>query len=106
MQKSIAEHSMGDGVARNVAAPVPDGRDHMSGFGLVGCTAHWRGRQWAVTDTGVEALNGKYHIAIANIWADRDGQHWIEHMQHHYWVDIRDFKEALTIAQKRWPRAQ
>jgi len=63
MQKSIAEHSMGDGVARNVAAPVPDGRDHMSGFGLVGCTAHWRGRQWAVTDTGVEALNGKYHTA-------------------------------------------
>ena len=67
-----------------------------------GHVVHWRGRQWAVTDAGVEAVDGKYHIEASAIRCDREGRDWIEHMRHQYWVDCEDLAEALEIARRRW----
>jgi hypothetical protein len=32
---------------------------------------HWRGRQWAVTGYGIEALDGMYHVPFSEISGDR-----------------------------------
>jgi hypothetical protein len=65
---------------------------------------YWTGRQWAVTSHGIEARDGKYHIAGDRAW-ERMGDHgWVEHMAEKVWVDIEDFTEALRIARARWPR--
>jgi hypothetical protein len=47
----------------------------------------WRGRQWAVTEYGIEALDGSYAIK-------RDRLHeryWLAHMEEKFWVDAVDF---------------
>lgn len=53
----------------------------------------WRGRQWAVTAYGIEALDGRYAIA-----ADQIGQtDWPQHVTSKEWVDIEDFLTAWLV---------
>lgn len=65
---------------------------------------YWKGRQWAVTGHGIEARDGKYHIAGSRAWEETSGHGWIEHMEEKDWVDLPDFAEALRLARARWPR--
>src|SRR6185369_4546489 len=50
----------------------------------IGEPVYWRGRQWAVTAFGVEALNGKYRIRASDVWQDETGGDWLTHMRHQY----------------------
>ena len=65
---------------------------------------YWKGRQWAVTSHGIEARDGRYHIARNRAWEETSGHGWIEHMEEKEWVDLQDFTEALRIARARWPK--
>ena len=64
---------------------------------------YWKGRQWAVTKHGIEARDGKFHIAGSRAWEETNGHGWIEQMADKSWVDIHDFTEALRLARARWP---
>ena len=58
----------------------------------------WRGRQWAVTEYGIEALDGRYPIEAASL---RDGMgewSWIRQMGAKNWVDMPDFATAFAVA--------
>jgi len=63
----------------------------------------WRGRQWAVTVYGVEALDGTYFFDRSRI-ADGvvskfDAHHsWPVHMAEKTWVDIDDFVTCWLVA--------
>jgi hypothetical protein len=65
---------------------------------------HWTGRQWAVTEYGVEARDGTYPIDYRRLWLSEGRHGWVEHMSEKDWVDVPDFVEALRLARKRWPR--
>jgi hypothetical protein len=54
----------------------------------------WLGRQWAVTEYGIEQRDGTYAIE-----ADRlDENDWFDHMAQKEWVNLSDFAAALYIA--------
>ena len=56
----------------------------------------WQGRQWAVTEYGIEARNGTYHIEKERLLE----QPWEKHVPRKAWVDKADFLTALIVA--RW----
>ncbi|MFM9857698.1 helix-turn-helix transcriptional regulator [Pseudoxanthobacter sp. M-2] len=60
----------------------------------------WIGRQWAVTDRGIEARDGTYFIQRSRVWEENEGYGWLDHMREKEWVDISDFKEALMAARR------
>ncbi len=54
----------------------------------------WRGRQWAVTEYGIECLDGTYPIE-----RDRLGtEPWPMHVTGKMWVDSDDFTTAWLVA--------
>lgn len=65
----------------------------------------WQGKQWAVTEYGIEKLNGRYAIESAafftthSAWAKSMGCDvatcWIRHMAEKGWVDMEDFQDAV-----------
>lgn len=61
---------------------------------------HWKGRQWAVTAFGLQALDGKYTIAKARLWDDNDGHGWEDQMADKDEVDQDDFREGLRRARE------
>jgi len=63
---------------------------------------YWKGKQWAVTDFGIEALDGKYVIQKPRLWEDMDKWGWEKQMSEKEWVDMADFKEALSIARNKF----
>jgi hypothetical protein len=61
----------------------------------------WQAHQWAVTDYGIEALDGSYAIAKDRLKEHFSGPHpysWIMHLAEKPWVDIGDFAGAYFIA--------
>lgn len=57
----------------------------------------WQGKQWAVTEHGIEQRDGTYHIlAIDVIRKNNERFTWVHHMQEKNWVDISDFEMALA----------
>lgn len=59
----------------------------------------WRGRQWAVTDLGIECLDGTYYIAASRIGEDlAKGWGWPQHLCEKSWVDTEDFLTAWLVA--------
>lgn len=61
----------------------------------------WRGRQWAVTTHGIEALDGTYSFEAHRLAEDlhvRGYGGWPSHMSEKDWVDIDDFITAWLIA--------
>ena len=68
----------------------------------------WQGRQWAVTEYGIEARDGRYVIDAARLSETRDfrGQRlpsWPLHMAEKSWVDIHDFCTAFLAALACYP---
>lgn len=61
---------------------------------------HWKGRQWAVTKFGLQALDGKYSIAARRLWEENDGWGWEDQMSEKEWVDQQDFREGLRRARE------
>jgi hypothetical protein len=58
----------------------------------------WRGRQWAVTAHGVEALDGSYAITHNRLLEELRTHPWPMHMAEKDWVDIDEFATAWLIA--------
>src|ERR1700752_4547546 len=63
----------------------------------------WVGRQWAVTGSGVQAvdqrLKGAFDIEVARLWeADM-----ARRMRALAWVNVDDFNKALEVARARFP---
>ena len=58
----------------------------------------WRGRQWAVTSDGIEALDGCYYIAANRLLEDCPIYGWPPHMADKNWVDVPDFITAWLVA--------
>jgi hypothetical protein len=63
----------------------------------------WVGRQWAVTGSGIQAVDqrrrSEFDIEIARLWDDGlcDG------LRAQAWFQVEDFEKALTIARARYP---
>jgi hypothetical protein len=58
----------------------------------------WRGRQWAVTEYGIECLDGSYYCEAKRLGEDLPEYSWCEHMAEKDWVDIDDFDTAWLVA--------
>lgn len=58
----------------------------------------WRGRQWAVTEFGLEALDGSYAIAASRLHVDHGDSTWIIQVGRKTWVDKADFATAFMVA--------
>ena len=58
----------------------------------------WRGRQWAVTELGVEALDGTYFFEARRLVEDIEVHPWPLHMAEKNWVDVDDFTTAWMVA--------
>ena len=58
----------------------------------------WRGRQWAVTEHGVECLDGSYCCEAKRLSEHLPDHSWCEHMAEKDWVDIDDFTTAWLVA--------
>lgn len=64
---------------------------------------HWEGKQWKVTDEGMEAFPVSYHIAAErlgeiNSIGDEDMADWLFHLPEKEWLDYPDFVQAFFIA--------
>lgn len=58
----------------------------------------WRGRQWAVTSRGIEALDGTYIVDAARLTLGIDNHSWPEQMADKTWVDVDEFATAWMVA--------
>ncbi len=60
----------------------------------------WQGRQWAVTEYGIERRDGTYVIEKSRLDESRaDGAvDWLAHMGEKTWVDAEDFATAYFVA--------
>jgi hypothetical protein len=65
---------------------------------------HWVGKQWAVTGSGMQAVDqkrkGKFDIEISRLWEDG----LLENMQSLAWLNVEDFSKGLALAQERFPK--
>lgn len=74
------------------------------GYELTG-PVHGRGRRWAVTGYGVEALDGRYHVPAADIWpATAVPPEWARDLYHRSGVDRDDLDAALDVARSVFAR--
>jgi len=64
---------------------------------------YWIGRQWAVTGSGVQAidqrLKGAFDIEVSRLWDDD----LPERMRAHAWLNAADFDKELSVARTRFP---
>ena len=65
----------------------------------------WIGRQWAVTGSGIQAvdqrLKGVYDVDHAMVWHDG----LLDSRRDQAWFNAADFEKALTVARARFPAA-
>ncbi|BAM89591.1 conserved hypothetical protein [Bradyrhizobium oligotrophicum S58] len=63
----------------------------------------WIGRQWAVTGSGIQAvdqrLKGAYDVDHAMVWDDG----LLDSRRDQAWFNAADFEKALTVARARFP---
>jgi hypothetical protein len=63
----------------------------------------WVGRQWAVTGSGIQAVDqrrrSEFDIDIARLWDDG----LCERMREQPWFIVEDFEKALAMARARYP---
>ncbi|WP_257165229.1 hypothetical protein [Bradyrhizobium sp. SRS-191] len=63
----------------------------------------WIGRQWAVTGSGIQAvdqrLKGAFDVARAAVWDDG----LAEALSPQPWFNAADFEKALNVARARFP---
>jgi hypothetical protein len=64
----------------------------------------WVGRQWAVTGSGMQAVDqkqkGKFDIEASRLWEDD----LAERLRVEGWLNTEDFDKALDIARKQFPQ--
>ncbi|WP_292505003.1 hypothetical protein [Methylobacterium sp.] len=66
---------------------------------------HWQGRQWAVTEFGIEALDGMYHVPSSEIWDDNGRPPgWLNSLHRRYGTDRDDLNAAVKVARSIWSR--
>ncbi|MGJ4918946.1 hypothetical protein ACQR10_18220 [Bradyrhizobium sp. HKCCYLRH2060] len=62
----------------------------------------WIGRQWAVTGSGIQAvdqrLKGAFDVDCSRVWDDGLG----ESLRDQAWFDPVDFEKALSVARARF----
>jgi hypothetical protein len=58
----------------------------------------WRGAQWAVTEHGIECLDGTYSIAKDRLLEGPRNWRWPGQLSTKTWVDIDEFTTAWLIA--------
>ena len=68
----------------------------------------WQGRQWAVTEYGIEARDGTYAFPAERLSETRLHQghglpDWPLHMAEKTWVDIHDFCTVFMVALACYP---
>jgi hypothetical protein len=63
----------------------------------------WIGRQWAVTGSGMQAVNqkllGEFDVEIARLWDDD----WLDLLRAQPWLNAEDFAKGLAVARTRFP---
>jgi hypothetical protein len=65
----------------------------------------WTGSQWKVTGAGVDTLDNKYFFEKYRVHEEEpEGYTWERHMEEKNWVDMGDFRNAMTFARKKWPK--
>ena len=62
----------------------------------------WTGRQWAVTEFGLESRTGIYSIPKRRLWYEEDEWGWVRQISNRPWVDMADFAEGLRLARRHW----
>jgi hypothetical protein len=64
----------------------------------------WVGRQWAVTGSGMQAVDQKqkpkFDIEASRLWEDG----LAERMRAEGWLNVEDFDKALVVARKQFPQ--
>ena len=55
----------------------------------------WRGKQWAVTEYGVEALDGTYSFEAKRLTENIENWGWPAHVREKDWVD-RGIRDGMT----------
>jgi hypothetical protein len=64
---------------------------------------HWVGRQWAVTGSGMQAVDqkrrSKFDIEASRLWDDG----LLESMLGQEWLNREDFEKGLAVARKHYP---
>jgi len=97
--EALTEHAeMLADVAAAVARGLAIGRFPPEASNRVTCTGHalhpviWCGRQWAVTEYGLEARDGRYAVEIRQLRVTERGDraHWAKHLAAKPWVDKAD----------------
>lgn len=58
----------------------------------------WHGRQWAVTEYGMECRDGTYVIEASRLREQEPEYSWQRHMAEKNWVDQADFARAFAVA--------
>ena len=63
---------------------------------------YWQGKQWKVTDSGLESENVDYTILKESLGElgthDEETADWLFHMPQKTWVDYPEFVEAYFMA--------
>ncbi len=78
------------------APPQYEFGDRVRRHGRQAQPTYWHGRQWAVTEKGIERRDGTYSIT-----ADQcEGEELVQQMAAKDWVDLLDFAEALRVARR------
>lgn len=58
----------------------------------------WRGRQWAVTEFGIERLDGGYAIEAARLRQGIEEHAFPQHIRKKVWADAEEFTTAWMVA--------
>lgn len=58
----------------------------------------WRGKQWAVTEHGIECLDGTYFIEKSRLLEGLGRHSWLDQMAEKTWVNIDEFCTCWMIA--------
>lgn len=88
---------------------IEHGKEHVKNCGEALAGEIWRGRQWSVTDYGIEARDGLYVLSWAQLDEDfaGTGHSLPEHVAEKNWVDLDDFLTAWLVARSvRVPRSR
>jgi hypothetical protein len=78
--------------------PVETDKTPVQVLGEALAPVFWRGKQWAVTEAGIEALDGKYFIDKERMLEGIEDHSWPMHMTEKTWIDADDFATAWMVA--------
>ena len=58
----------------------------------------WRGKQWAVTQDGIECLDGTYFIGKSRLLEGLGEHSWLDQLAEKTWVDSDEFCTCWMVA--------